>query len=306
MAFISCPKCGNHNIVDTSETCPQCGFEIKNITKSRGNEISKNENQDYPYELKQKMKQIDDEPYPEKPTFIKIMFNPSEGGKLTYWLFAIIIISLLLGVFGKNTFFIFVFAISLIIGLPIMLFLSYSDYKMFLEEYYNEIKDWEGLKNKRKKQLIESYKNNECDDTNKAYLSYCPKCGYQGIYETGKEKCPFCGTKELPTQYEWDKWLLEDAYPSNLEEIIFNDYIKNNPNFDEDMCRCRENKEKLLQQASLDKQIKQPNTPKCPICQSTDVQKLSTMSKVLGVGLLGFASKTVGKTYKCNNCGYYW
>lgn len=146
----------------------------------------------------------------------------------------------------------------------------------------------------------------DMDNYEKAYLSYCPKCGYQGIYETGEEKCPFCGTKELPTQYEWDKWLYEGAYPDNLEEIIFNDYIKSNPDFDEDMCRCRENKDKLLQQASLDKQIKQPNTPKCPTCQSTDVQKLSTMSKVLGVGLLGFASKTVGKTYKCNNCGYYW
>lgn len=46
--------------------------------------------------------------------------------------------------------------------------------------------------------------------------------------------------------------------------------------------------------------------PKCPNCQSTDVQKLSTASKVVGVGLLGLASKTVGKTYKCNKCGYYW
>lgn len=51
---------------------------------------------------------------------------------------------------------------------------------------------------------------------------------------------------------------------------------------------------------------KEQNTIKCPNCQSTDVQKLSTASKVVGVGLLGLASKTVGKTYKCNKCGYYW
>lgn len=57
-------------------------------------------------------------------------------------------------------------------------------------------------------------------------------------------------------------------------------------------------------QEFYDKQ--QPNLPKCPNCQSTNVQKLSTTSKVIGVGLLGLASKTVGKTYKCNKCGYYW
>ena len=48
------------------------------------------------------------------------------------------------------------------------------------------------------------------------------------------------------------------------------------------------------------------NIPTCPTCGSIDVQKLSTTSKVIGVGLLGLASKTVGKIYKCKNCGYHW
>lgn len=35
----------------------------------------------------------------------------------------------------------------------------------------------------------------EVNDMNKneAYLSYCPKCGNQGLYENGNEKCNFCG-----------------------------------------------------------------------------------------------------------------
>ncbi len=55
-----------------------------------------------------------------------------------------------------------------------------------------------------------------------------------------------------------------------------------------------------------DSKAKYKCVPKCPICNSTDIQKLSTTSKIIGVGLLGLASKTVGKTYKCKKCGYYW
>lgn len=53
-------------------------------------------------------------------------------------------------------------------------------------------------------------------------------------------------------------------------------------------------------------QTHKQNVPKCPTCGSTNVQKLSTTSKVVSLGLLGLASKTVGKTYKCKNCGYHW
>ena len=136
-----------------------------------------------------------------------------------------------------------------------------------------------------------------------AFLSYCPKCGYQGIYETGKEKCQYCGTKELPTKYDWDKWLFGGEYPDNLAEIIFDEYIKGNSQFDEELYRSRINKEKLLQQASLDKQREQ-NKPKCPICQSTNLSKITTTSKAGKIVLFGiFGAGDIGKTWKCNNCG---
>ena len=60
-----------------------------------------------------------------------------------------------------------------------------------------------------------------------AFLSYCPKCGNQGIYENGNEICQYCGTKELPTKYDWDKWLFGNSYPEHLDKIIFEEYIKN-------------------------------------------------------------------------------
>lgn len=138
-----------------------------------------------------------------------------------------------------------------------------------------------------------------------AFLSYCPKCGHQGIYETGKEKCQYCGTKELPTKYDWDKWLFGGEYPNNIDEIIFNEYIKDNPLFDENIYKQREGKEKLLQQASLDKQ-KEQNKPKCPTCGSTNVKHISTLNRAVSIGVFGLFSSKIGKNYECLHCKAKW
>ena len=138
-----------------------------------------------------------------------------------------------------------------------------------------------------------------------AFLSYCPKCGNQGIYENGNEICQYCGTKELPTKYDWDKWLFGGEYPNNLDEIIFNEYIKDNPLFDENIYEQREGKEKLLQQASLGKQQEQ-NIPKCPTCGSTNVKHISTLNRAVSIGAFGLFSSKIGKNYECLNCKAKW
>lgn len=46
------------------------------------------------------------------------------------------------------------------------------------------------------------------------------------------------------------------------------------------------------------------NIPKCPTCGSTDIKKISGTKRWVGTGLFGLASSDVGKTMKCNNCGY--
>lgn len=46
------------------------------------------------------------------------------------------------------------------------------------------------------------------------------------------------------------------------------------------------------------------NIPKCPSCGSTNLIKLSAAGKVAKVGLFGlFGAGSLGKTYKCKNCG---
>ena len=48
------------------------------------------------------------------------------------------------------------------------------------------------------------------------------------------------------------------------------------------------------------------NAPKCPTCQSYNIQKISTTSKVVHGAAFGLFSKTARSQFKCNNCGYVW
>ena len=48
------------------------------------------------------------------------------------------------------------------------------------------------------------------------------------------------------------------------------------------------------------------NRPKCPTCNSTDIEKISMVGKITSVSVFGLASNNIGKTFKCNKCGYKW
>lgn len=48
----------------------------------------------------------------------------------------------------------------------------------------------------------------------------------------------------------------------------------------------------------------QPNIPKCPICGSTDLSKITATKKAGKAVLFGlFAAGDMSKTWKCNKCG---
>lgn len=131
------------------------------------------------------------------------------------------------------------------------------------------------------------------------YMSCCPKCGDVG---DDLNICPYCGEKQIRTKYTLIDLLEQDDID---DEKIVDEYARCSPLFDEDLYRSRINKEKLLQQASLDKQREQ-NTPKCPTCGSTNVEKISTTKKAIGFVTVGVFSSNFGKTMHCKNCGYKW
>jgi hypothetical protein len=47
------------------------------------------------------------------------------------------------------------------------------------------------------------------------------------------------------------------------------------------------------------------NIPHCPVCSSTNIQKISGASKVGKAALFGvFSLGSISKQFKCNSCGY--
>lgn len=48
------------------------------------------------------------------------------------------------------------------------------------------------------------------------------------------------------------------------------------------------------------------NKPKCPTCNSTNIKKVSTTSKVVNTAVFGLFGTKRFKQFHCNNCGYEW
>lgn len=45
---------------------------------------------------------------------------------------------------------------------------------------------------------------------------------------------------------------------------------------------------------------------KCPICNSTNVKRISTLNRAVSIHMTGLASGKIGKQYKCNSCKHMW
>ncbi len=53
----------------------------------------------------------------------------------------------------------------------------------------------------------------------------------------------------------------------------------------------------------LQTQQKENNTPKCPTCSSTNIEKIGGLERAGSVYMFGIFSKKINKSFKCNNCG---
>lgn len=143
-------------------------------------------------------------------------------------------------------------------------------------------------------------------------LSYCKKCG-RIIYDMLKlqDKCDVCGSVayEVPNEYiDNFRWRDGDGKQALIEELV-----KTSPEFDQYLF---DHRDEILAKQSAEFEAKmahgkavleeQSKVPKCPTCQSTNISKISGTKRWLTTGLFGLASSDIGKTMKCNHCGYKW
>ena len=98
--------------------------------------------------------------------------------------------------------------------------------------------------------------------------------------------------------------LSDDFVPTTKsKEELMNDYAIQH-NIKEKRQKEREEYIKKSQQYILNKTLE--NVPRCPTCNSTKVEKISTTKRWVSTGLFGLASSNIGKTMHCKNCGYKW
>lgn len=99
-----------------------------------------------------------------------------------------------------------------------------------------------------------------------------------------------------PKSYDSQQYFLEQ-YGETYEEL----YRKTHS---EEELKELEQIEKITEQRVDEWKSSLHPTPKCPICGSTHLTKISTLTKAAKISAFGiYGAGDIGKTYKCNNCG---
>ena len=130
-------------------------------------------------------------------------------------------------------------------------------------------------------------------------LSYCKRCGFWGakVSLTQDMLCPVCKSKMIDSEIDCITW---GKMSDNEQE----NWLSNNIIHDDKTTQYIKQRVLYNQNGNTNQVAKPANIPHCPICGSADLKKLSTVGKAAKIGLFGiFGAGSLGKTYKCNNCG---
>lgn len=157
----------------------------------------------------------------------------------------------------------------------------------------------------------------------------CSKCGSKGLVPQNSSCDCFCGGKEVSFNVTEDQYIKMSEY--EIQQMI--EQMGINPLINEDdaltiynatksteiidaMIELKQRdiieyglklgqfKTQVAQQKSSNTQNN--NKPKCPTCNSTNLKRVSTTSKVVSVAMWGLLSQKAKKTWHCNSCGYEW
>lgn len=153
----------------------------------------------------------------------------------------------------------------------------------------------------------------------------CYNCGSRGVnyfFKDNSEICDVCGAEfhDLDfftgikigkmTGYESDKWIEQQTGRKIPEELLAQRKEHARQYFE---ARKKEREQeaaayrlKMVEQSIEREQKKHPTNIHCPTCGSNKIERISDISRVMSVGMLGLASSKIGKTFECKSCGYKW
>lgn len=136
-------------------------------------------------------------------------------------------------------------------------------------------------------------------------LIKCPECGKE--ISDKAEICIYCGyplntIKEID-EFKFDKTKICPVcgkstwkYDSESGLVLCT------------TCGCAVDENTVVHNAYIKKYEEQNklNKPKCPTCNSPNIEKISTGSKIISGMAFGLFSKNAKSTFRCKNCNYKW
>lgn len=132
------------------------------------------------------------------------------------------------------------------------------------------------------------------------YVRYCPFC--DKYYSRWDLLCAFCIRDNIlliewneMTKKQKEEWKNKTKPRRRISEI--------NPDTLKKLQKDA-NAFDAQYRAELEEKEHPKYVPKCPVCGSPDLRKISATSKALDVAFWGFAAGKPKKTYHCNNCDY--
>ena len=155
------------------------------------------------------------------------------------------------------------------------------------------------------------------------FMRVCPICAKENIRKESHSKIYVAGwnagfleepdNEETCLKHENQK-LIKMSMTCEEFQILRN--ISNEPSFMQAMNDLKERDiiEYNLKLSQFKTQVEQQqsnklqnyNTPKCPTCNSTNIKKISGLSKAGSVAMWGLLSRKVHKQWHCNQCGSEW
>ena len=165
----------------------------------------------------------------------------------------------------------------------------------------------------------------ECGNEVSEFAKSCPKCGcpVSVILKSKNERChkikiedgreydltdfdKKVDSETLQSVTKIARMLMHKYEIQGLDAKLIGDVIAFNNNqipadYNEALEKMRASNRTRIERAEASK-------PKCPMCGSTNISKISTFSRASSIVGFGILSKKIGKQWQCNNpkCKHMW
>lgn len=145
-------------------------------------------------------------------------------------------------------------------------------------------------------------------------MFYCPYCGHAPLFIERKDQCCGCGAivELLPSKYDFPYYAELSAQKYNSDRSHWKEFlldeISTNPLYDPNRYNSAEatayRESQMAAARTKDQARREASLPKCPLCGSTKLKKISAVKHGVHAAAFGIFSKTAFSQFECESCHY--